>query len=126
MLRRGLMDKVGTQSEIDMLAATLYASAAQVNQMVVNTSSQEPAAVTNYESMWMISTANYYAGSGCIGTALQAIHDDALQLTWEQIIAHMDGDCEVSARYVQKIFSTDFNLSMCNRFDRLLQLVCHE
>lgn len=104
MLRRALLDKIGTASEIDLLAATLYASAAQINQMVINTSGKEPAELTTYEIMWKISTGNYYAGSGCIGGALQKINDGALQLTWEEVGAQMSGDCKIATDYVRNVF----------------------
>lgn len=104
MQRRSLMDKIGTRSEIDMLAGTLFASSAQINQMVINTSGKEPAVLTTYEDMWKIATGNYYAGSGCIGTALQRINDGALKLTWEQLVAQMDGSCKIATIYVERVF----------------------
>jgi hypothetical protein len=104
ILRRALIDKVGSQDEIDLLAATLYASAAQTGQMVQNTSGQEPAVLTNYEHMWMITIGNYYAGSGCTGQALQALNDAGKPFTWEGLIAQMQGDCKNATIYVQKVF----------------------
>jgi hypothetical protein len=106
MMRRSLMDKIGTDAEIDLLAATLFASAEQINQMVINTSGKEPAELTNYEVMWKITTGNYYAGSGCIGSGLQKINDGDLKLTWEQVVVQMDGDCKIATSYVQNVFGS--------------------
>lgn len=108
MMRRSVIDKIGTDSEIDVLAAALLASAAQVDQMVFNTSRKEPADLTNYETMWKITTANYYAGSGCTGAALDRVSTGGLELTWEQLVLQMDESCQVASRYVEKIFSAAF------------------
>jgi hypothetical protein len=104
MLRGWIMKQINTETEIDLLAATLLASANQINQMVKNTTGNEPANLTSYEVMWKMTTGNYYSGSGCIGPALQKINDDALQLTWEQLNAQMDGVCKTSNSYVDKVF----------------------
>ncbi len=108
MMRRSVIDKIGTDSEIDVLAAALLASAAQVDQMVFNTSRKEPADLTDYETMWKITTANYYAGSGCTGAALDRVSTGGLELTWEQLVLQMDESCRVASRYVEKIFSAAF------------------
>lgn len=103
MLRRAVLDKVGTAEEIDMLAASLLASATQVNRLVINTARKEPAELTTYEAMWKITVGNYYAGSGCTGSSLQKINDGGLRLTWEQVIAQMLGDCKNATVYVERV-----------------------
>lgn len=109
MMRRSVIDKIGTDSEIDVLAAALYASAAQVDRMLYNVTRTEPSALTNYETMWMITTANYYAGSGCTGAALERINAGGLRLTWDQLVTQMDESCQVASHYVQNIFKTTFD-----------------
>ena len=104
MVRRVLIDRIGTDFEIDLLAAALLASAAQVNQLVLNTSGREPSELTGYVDMWEISTANYYAGSGCIGGALQKVNDGGQPLSWETLITQMNGECKLAGEYVQKVF----------------------
>jgi hypothetical protein len=122
-MRKSLIDKIGTSAEINLLAATLYASAAQVNQMTFNTSYKEPSDLTDYETMWKISTGNYYAGSGCIGMALDRISAFNLNLTWEQVIGEMDPSCQLASRYVDRIFSTAFDSNLCSQFSALE--ACH-
>lgn len=103
-LRNSVIQKIDTDEELDLLAATILASAHQVGQMVRNTSGNEPANLTNYEVMWKMTTGNYHSGSGCLGSALQRINDASLQLTWEQVISQMDGECKISSEYVEKVF----------------------
>ena len=112
MMRRSVIDKIGTDSEIDVLAATLLASAAQVDRMLFNTARAEPSQLTDYETMWKITTANYYAGSGCTGTALERVNAGGLKLTWEQLVTQMDESCRIASRYVENIFSTAFDAEL--------------
>ena len=106
MLRNAVLGKVGTTHEIDMLAASLLASSKQVGQLVVNTGGREPAAQTTYEEMWKITIGNYNAGSGCIGNALQSITGNGLELTWQQVVAQMLGNCKNASDYVDKVLGT--------------------
>ena len=103
MLRNAVLSKVGTTHEIDMLAASLQASSRQVNQLVINTGRREAAGQTSYEDMWKITIGNYNAGSGCIGNALQNISDNGLELTWDQVVQQMLGDCKNAGDYVDKV-----------------------
>ena len=103
IIRRIAFDKIGTQAEIDLLAAMLYASAAQTKQMVVNVAHTEPAGVSTYEDMWKISVANYYSGSGCIGTALRASLDESKPFTWTNVSGYLLGDCQIAKDYVQRV-----------------------
>jgi hypothetical protein len=59
--------------------------------------------------MWQLTTANYYAGSGCTGAALDKVSTGGLELTWGQLVLQMDESCRVASRYVEKIFSTTFD-----------------
>ena len=106
MLRNAVLSKVGTPHEIDMLAASLLASSKQVGQLVVNTGGREPAAQSTYEEMWKITIGNYNAGSGCIGNALQSITGNGLELTWQQVVAQMLGNCKNASDYVDRVLGT--------------------
>jgi hypothetical protein len=109
MMRRSVIDQIGTGSEIDVLGAALLASAAQVDQMIFNTSYKEPSDLTDFETMWKITTANYYAGSGCTGTALDRIAARGAELTWDQLVVQLDEGCRAASRYVENIFNTTFD-----------------
>lgn len=81
MLNKHVMDKIGTPEEFDMLAAALYASAAQSGQMVQNISALEPIYITTYVDLWKISAGNYYGGAGCLSAAIQEVFDEGSDIT---------------------------------------------
>jgi hypothetical protein len=108
MLRRILLDKVGTDEEIDLLAAILLASATQTNQLVKNTTLNSVSEGVSFEDMWKISIGNYYSGSGCLGTAMQTImkntSPEKSTINWEAITDQLSGDCLLAKDYVNKVF----------------------
>ena len=106
MLRRIVLDKIGTAEEIDVLAALLLASASQAGQMVLNTTRQEPVYTTNYVDMWKISVGNYYAGAGCIGNAMEAVVGNENAITWDNIAEQLAPECVIADDYVSKVVKT--------------------
>lgn len=105
VLRSKVFDRVGTPGEIDMLAAALYASAAQVNQIVRNTSLKEPSKVSDYENMWKFTIANYHIGSGCVGVGMENMAESGLDFTMEELANNMVGDCKNAINYVEHVLS---------------------
>ena len=83
--RRAVLDKVSTPEEIDMLAAVLYASAAQINQIIRNTSQKKPVEVTSFEDLWKFTIANYHIGSGCVGVGMENITKSDSSYTWDEV-----------------------------------------
>ena len=103
MLRKYILDKIGTPEEIDMLAAAIYASAAQSGQMVQNISALEPVYISSYVDMWKISAGNYYGGAGCLSTAIQEVFDEGRHITWDAIAPHLTDECLLVDDYVAKV-----------------------
>jgi hypothetical protein len=104
ILRRVILDKVGTPDEIDVLAAILMASANQTGQIVRNQSGKEIANQVSYVDMWKITTANYYAGSGCIGDAITDLIESGDVLTWDNITWNLTSGCSRAESYVRQSF----------------------
>jgi hypothetical protein len=104
VLRRAVFNKISTKEEIDLLAAMLYASAAQTKQMVVNVARTEPANISTYEDMWKMSISNYYSGSGCLGTALRSALKDEKSFSWDEVSPYLLGDCQIAKDYVHRVF----------------------
>jgi hypothetical protein len=102
-IRRAVFDRLGTEAEIDLLAAMLYASAAQSQQLVKNVTRAEPADATTYEDMWKMTIANYYAGSGCLGQALHASLSEEFPLTWDTLSGYLEGTCTIADEYVRRV-----------------------
>lgn len=103
IIRRAIFDRIGSDSEIDVIAATLYASAAQTQQMVGNVLRSEVSEASTYEDMWKMSLANYYAGSGCVGDALRASINEPFPIKWESIANSLEGTCAIAADYVWRV-----------------------
>ncbi len=105
-LLRGLVLKdVGTEQEMNLLAATLLASSFQVDQMVKNVTGLPVSEVSTYEEMWKLSIANYHAGSGCVGTAMQTAWDNGDDMVWEKVYPNLLGGCMGAVEYVESVFS---------------------
>ncbi len=103
IIRRAVFDRIGSDAEIDLIAAMLYASAAQTKQLVKNVTRAEPADVTSYEEMWKMTIANYYAGSGCLGNALRASLNETYPLTWDVLSTYLEGTCVIAKDYVWRV-----------------------
>ncbi len=105
VLRGAAFAKIGTPEEIDMLGAMLFASAAQTGQLVRNVYRTDPSEVTTYTDLWKMSAANYYAGSGCMGTALRSAQQDQAELpiTWQVLSGYLVGKCQIASDYVQRV-----------------------
>lgn len=106
MLRRLVLDKVGTEEEVDVIAALLLASARQTGQMVLNTTRQEPVYTTTYIDMWKITVGNYYAGAGCIGNAIEAVVANEDTLNWEGIVDQLAPECTIADDYVNRVIKS--------------------
>jgi len=98
------MDKVGTTDEIDALAALLLASAHQSGQIVKNQSGKEISSMVSYVDMWKMTTANYYAGSGCMGDAITDLLENGEKLTWDNITWNLSSGCSRAEGYVRQGF----------------------
>ncbi len=103
LLRKYILDKIGTPEEIEMLAAAIYASAAQSGQMVQNISLLEPVYISSYVDMWKISTGNYYGGAGCLSSAISEVFDEGAHITWDAIVPHLSSECLLVEDYVAKV-----------------------
>jgi hypothetical protein len=103
ILRRAVLEKVGTPDEIDMLAAVLYASAAQMDQLIWNNAQKESFEVTAFEDMWKFTIGNYHIGSGCIGVGMENIAKSGSSYTWDTLVSKMVGDCKNAKNYVENV-----------------------
>ena len=104
LLRGVVITKVGTDEEIEMLAAAIKASVYQVNQVINNATGESPAAVSTYEDMWKFTVANYYSGSGCLYNAINQVTLYKLPIAWENVRHYMVGKCELANLYVDRVY----------------------
>lgn len=104
VLRKAIIDQVGTEAEIDMLAATIAASASQIGQLIPNNTGFYPDEMAGYTDLWKIATGNYYAGAGCVSRAINQIANQELDLTWVELVNQMDENCKPAGVYVDRVF----------------------
>ena len=101
---RGLtLSRVGTDAEVDLIAASLQASSMQTSQLVKNITGYDPWTVTSYEDMWSLTIGNYYAGAGCIANGLETTWAQEKPLKWENITKNFLGDCTGAENYVNQV-----------------------
>lgn len=104
ILRGVVISKVGTDEEIEVLAAAIRGCVNQVNQIVANATGESPSAVSTYEDMWKFAVANYYSGSGCLFNAMNQTSAYKLPLTWENVRRFLSGQCDLGNRYVDRVY----------------------
>ncbi len=104
ILRGVVISKIGTDEEIEVLAAAVRGSVYQVNQVVTNATGQSPAEVSSYEDLWKFTIANYYSGSGCLLNAMKLCTAYKLSLNWENVKRFMTGQCQNAAIYVDRVY----------------------
>jgi hypothetical protein len=105
ILRAKTLAAVGTSDEINLIAAILRASSAQVVQLIKNVTGNDVASVVpTLEDMWAMSIGNYHSGSGCIGFALesQAPHDT---IAWADVANNLPAGCEAGKSYVDEVLN---------------------
>jgi hypothetical protein len=88
---------------ISVFAQTLLANCGQAGQLVKNFTGGAAGASATYEDLWKLTLANYNAGSGCLGDALDATQIAKQELTWENISTHFSPACEAAVGYVNDI-----------------------
>jgi hypothetical protein len=104
ILRWPILNQKEADQQIDLLAATLSASAAQTNQMLINTLPGEADNAVTYEDMWKITIGNYHSGSGCISVGMQALARRGMPLTFDYLVSQMVGGCQAAQDYVDNVF----------------------
>lgn len=103
ILRWTILNKTETDAQIDILAAMIYASAAQSNRMLINSLPAEPDNAVTYEDMWRITIGNYHSGSGCISVGMQGVASKGLSLNFDNLVGEMVGGCKDAKNYVNKV-----------------------
>jgi hypothetical protein len=88
---------------IEVLAQSLLANGAQVEQMFENLTGEPAGVSAGYEDLWRFTLVNYNAGPGCLGAALQATQKGGAQFTWDNVARNLVGGCRDAIVYVENI-----------------------
>jgi hypothetical protein len=97
------IDLSRADASISVFAETLLANCNQVARLVENTTEFSPGDIASFEDLWLMTLANYHAGPGCLGTALEAYWDEQPALTWLGISGELEVECPWAIDYVQAI-----------------------
>lgn len=97
------IDLENAQFSVNLFAQTLIANCAQVSRIVYNASARSPAAVTDYESLWRFTVANYHVGAGCLSFAIYTTWTNRETLNWENVSTNFTPACEGVLSYVDKV-----------------------
>ncbi len=90
------------EESIAWFAETLRASCAQTGAIITNFTGKPPGEILSYIDLWKLTLANYHAGAGCLGDALQAAQGE---LSWETLADAFPSGCRSAVPYVEAVIS---------------------
>jgi hypothetical protein len=88
---------------VGVFAHTLLANCEQAGQLVENITGGKAGDAATYEDLWKFTLANYNAGPGCLGNALDATNGADQELTWDNVSSHLEPACQGAITYVDDI-----------------------
>ncbi|MGE5776213.1 MAG: hypothetical protein ACM33V_08330 [Chloroflexota bacterium] len=88
---------------VGVFAHTLLANCEQAGQLVENVTGGTAGESTSYEDLWKFTLANYNAGPGCLGNAMDVTSSLEQPLTWENVSLHLEPACQGAVNYVDDI-----------------------
>ncbi|HSB01934.1 MAG TPA: hypothetical protein VLE49_14890 [Anaerolineales bacterium] len=88
---------------VGVFAHTLLANCEQTGQLVENITGGKAGDSASYEDLWKFTLANYNAGPGCLGNALDATSGEDQPLTWDNVASHLEPACQGAINYVDDI-----------------------
>lgn len=97
------IDLTRVDYSIEVFAEALLANCEQVGRMITNTTGEAPGKLVGFEDLWRLTVANYNAGPGCVGDALELAFNGQDPLSWERISAEFDEVCSSAIDYVEGI-----------------------
>ncbi len=99
------IDLSNANFSINLFAQSLLANCEQVGQVVYNATNLTlmPGEVTDYESLWRFTIANYHAGPGCLSYAMYSAWQAGAAMDWEHVSTYLTDPCKGVISYVDKI-----------------------
>lgn len=90
------------ENSVSIFAETLLANCSQAG-MVIDLNYPNPKPPPSYEDLWRFTLANYNAGPGCLGLAVNATARAGQSLDWEHVASHLTPVCSGALDYVNNI-----------------------
>jgi hypothetical protein len=98
------------EDSIHLFAHTLVANCAQVSRIFYNATGNRPGRVSDYESLWLATAANYHVGPGCLSYAVHTawsnrglIEGLREPLDWEFISFYLTPACKSAEGYINNL-----------------------
>jgi hypothetical protein len=88
---------------VGVFAHAMLANCEQAGQLVENITGGPAGNAASYEDLWKFTLANYNAGPGCLGNAIDATHGESQPLTWENVSMRLEPACQGAIPYVDQI-----------------------
>ena len=88
---------------VGVFAHAMLANCEQAGQLVENITAGPAGNAATYEDLWKFTLANYNAGPGCLGNALDATRGEGQPLTWENVSMRLEPACQGAIPYVEQI-----------------------
>jgi len=88
---------------ISLFAHSLIANCAQVSRIVFNATSQPPSVVSDYESLWRLTAANYHVGPGCVSYAVFNAAARVEPISWANVSKYFTPACQSALEYVDNV-----------------------
>jgi hypothetical protein len=90
-------------ASVAIFARTLLANCEQAGRIVQNVTGRPAGDVASYEDLWKFTLANYNAGAGCLGDAVQVVRARGLEMTWQNVSENFLPGCQPVVQYVEDI-----------------------
>lgn len=88
---------------IRVFAESLLGNCLQISQIIFNNTEKKPGEVSSFVDLWKYTLANYNAGPGCIGDAIQRAWDENQKINWDLVTQKMDPVCQLSVKYIEDV-----------------------
>ena len=88
---------------INAFAQSLLANCEQVSRIINNVTGRQAGKTASYEDLWRFTLVNYNRGAGCLANAIQQTWIRGQNLTWSNVSANLEGDCQQAIAYVQDV-----------------------
>ena len=88
---------------VGVFAQTLVANCKQTGEVITLNYRSAPTNSASYEDMWRFTLANYNAGPGCLGLAVDQTSSAGEPLDWEHLSSHLTPACQGAIEYVNDI-----------------------
>ncbi len=101
-LRGMVLRAIGTDEEIDLIAAVMRANTVQVGQVMQNITKVSAVFITTYENLWDFTLANYHVGNQCVADGVTYLYNNEIPITFENY-CQLSTTCPTACLFVERV-----------------------